>query len=48
MIIRLLYDSSISDIEHSPNYISLGSPQTTKVNYRKPTLPNIYYIYIYI
>ena len=27
-----LYDSSISDIEHFPNYITLGSPQTYKVN----------------
>ena len=24
--------SSISDIEHFPNYITLGSPQTLKVN----------------
>ena len=28
----LLYNSSISDIEHSPNYIALSSPQTHKVN----------------
>ena len=27
----LLYNSSILDIEHSPYYIALGSPQTYKV-----------------
>ena len=27
----LLYNSSILDIEHSPYYIALGSPQTHKV-----------------
>ena len=27
----LLYNSSIVDIEHSPNHIALGSPQTHKV-----------------
>ena len=28
----LLYNSSILDIEHSPNYIALGLPQTHKMN----------------
>ena len=27
-----LYNSSIRDIKHSPNYITLGSPQTHIVN----------------
>ena len=27
-----LYNSFILDIEHSPNYITLGLPQTHKVN----------------
>ena len=26
-----LYNSSITDIEHSPNYIAFGLPQTHKV-----------------
>ena len=34
----LLHNSSISDIEHSPNYIALGLPQTYKVNYWQTTL----------
>ena len=29
--LSLLYNSSITDIEHSPNYIAFGSPQTHKV-----------------
>ena len=28
----LFHNSSISDIEHSPNYIAIGSPQTHKLN----------------
>ena len=35
----ILFNSSILDIEHSPYYIALGSPQTHKVRY--------IYIYIY-
>ena len=32
LLLLLLYNSSISDIEHSENYIILGLPQTHKVN----------------
>ena len=43
-----LYNSSISDIEHSPNYIALGLPQTHKVNLWQPTRLQYIYIYIYM
>ena len=38
IIIRLLYNNSIPDIEHSPNYIALRSPQTHKMNQCQSTL----------
>ena len=38
MYLLLLYNSSILNIEHSPNYIALGSPQIHKVNQWQPTL----------
>ena len=45
----LSYNNSISDIEHTPNYIALGSPQTTKWFSDNQHCYNIYiYIYIYI
>ena len=31
LLLLLFYNSSILDIEHSPYYIALGSPQTLKV-----------------
>ena len=31
LLLLLLYNSSITDIEHSPNHIAFGSPQTHKV-----------------
>ena len=37
-IYLLLYNSSITDIELSPNYIAFGLPQTHKVRWCQPTL----------
>ena len=34
----LLYNSSIVDIEHSPNYIALGSPQSELVTTNTVTM----------
>ena len=31
LLLLLLYNSFILDIEHSPSYITLGSPQTIKM-----------------
>ena len=44
----LLYNSSITDIEHSANYIALGSLQTHKVNQWQLTLLKYIYSHTYI
>ena len=45
----ILYNSSITDIELSPNYIALGLPQTTEWISDNQQCYNVYiYIYIYI
>ena len=47
--LSLLHNSSISDIEHSSNYIALGSPQTYISKLVTINTVTIYiYIYIYI
>ena len=45
-IYLLLYNSSITDIEHSPNYTAFGLPQTHQVRLWQPYTVVIY-IYIY-
>ena len=44
LLLSLLYNSSTSDIEHSPNYITLGLPQSELVTTNTVAI----YIYIYI